>query len=142
MSAQRRQTQLRLGELQEPVDARTHEGGSDGKTVYVMVERYLWMLQRSMPRLTEAEASLICDALNGIWMADTYALPLIWAGVSDACRLNDLGGKWGLDEQQQTALIKRMQGWNTAELLAVIDGVERFWRDHEATVQSVGMVRE
>lgn len=129
-------------EVERQLAARQRDEEKPGLVAKRDLERYYEMLDAELARLrlTEPEASLIVDAINGVWLGDG-AWRYIRTEVEDACRLNDLGAKHGLGEQQQAALIERMRDWTPGTLLAVTDGAERFWRDQEATVQSVGLVR-
>lgn len=101
--------------------------------------------------LTEGEASLICDANNGVGMLSLVdeAMPLgqlrahLLTNVNDAVALNAWDRKHGLTEQETTALLERMRRWTPGQVLAVADAVERFWAHPETTtVQSVGLCRE
>jgi hypothetical protein len=102
-------------------------------------------LRRLSPPLTQAEASLICDACNGTWMGDEYSPgPMIlWAEVADACRLNELDAKWGVDGD---ALVARLQRMTPGQLMAIADAVERFWLepdlDTEEGLRRVGLMPE
>lgn len=106
--------------------------------------------------LTEGEASLTCDANNGL---GTMSLALVddggaraasmggWlramllANVNDAVALNAADKKWGLTEDQAAGLLDRMQRWTPGQVLAVADAVERFWaHPGTTTIQSVGLV--
>ncbi|MGH2367596.1 MAG: hypothetical protein ACRDI2_05300 [Chloroflexota bacterium] len=92
-----------------------------------IAERYLDIVQRECPVLTEAEWCAVCDALNGYWMegGDNLGVRLMWAEIDDADRLNGLGVKWSIDAQ---ALATRVQEMRVAEQVAVAEVVERFWR--------------
>ena len=121
--------------------------------------RYYALLESELAalELTEAEASLIADANNGLgslalaltddasprcagvggWLRAT-----LLANVSDSVALNRYDEKHGLTEQQATDLLQRMRRWTPGQVLAVADAVERFWAQPETTtVQSVGLVR-
>lgn len=114
--------------------------------------RYYHLIARELQalNLTEGEASLICDANNGLG-ALTLGLEedrmggwirsMLLANVNDAVALNAWDKKWGLTEEQAAALLERMRRWTPGQVLAVADAVERFWAHPEmTTVQSVGLV--
>jgi hypothetical protein len=67
--------------------------------------------------LTEAEAGLICEALES-----TYAcLPLIWAEVEDAVRERHLDVKWKVDGRALTSKLRALSPGDTAKLMAAIE---------------------
>lgn len=120
--------------------------------------RYYALLESELAALslTEGEASLICDANNGL---GSMALALtddasprcagvggwlraaLLANVSDAVTLNAYDTKHGLTAQEATGLLERMRRWTPGQVLAVADAMERFWAAQGATVESVGLVR-
>lgn len=113
------------------------------------LERYYAALARALRdvTLTEAEASLICDAANGtLW--EPHTLDLLWAEIDDAIRHDNLAAKWDVDGAE---LVRRLRDDLTpAERLAVVDAAERFWRlvgDGDARptgelLRAVGLVRD
>jgi hypothetical protein len=73
--------------------------------------------------LSQGEASLIVDALNGT-LIDAQAAQLLAWSIQDA--LGDgLAEKWSVDGP---ALVATIQAWTLAQRLAVCDAAERFWR--------------
>lgn len=80
---------------------------------------------------SRGEACAIVDALNGLDMltmigdAD-YSTPWWPMEVADAISLNHLDAKWSVDG---AALIKKIGALTTAQLIAVADAAERFWRE-------------
>lgn len=109
--------------------------------------RYFSLLERELAALdlTEDEASLVCDALNGTsWDYGGLGQPSAGSAVrlelADAIRLSGLDRKWEVD---QDLFLSKVGRWSEAQCLAVLDAVERFWADCDtSTVQSVGLVRE
>lgn len=110
--------------------------------------RYRTLLDHALAdlRLTEAEASAICDVLNGTWLLeDTWRH--IAMEVEDGDRLNGLGRKWGIDGR---ALARRLSECSLVELCAIADASERFWaavgdgdqRSTREQLVAVGLVRE
>jgi hypothetical protein len=91
--------------------------------------------------LTEPEAKLLCDALNGCWMLDvvtpSQARTHLLMEAEDHVRLNGASKKWGVDWDHLRSTLADL---SPVQCLAVMDAVERFWCDDEATVESVGLV--
>jgi hypothetical protein len=79
---------------------------------------------REVP-LSENEACLLCDVLNGTLM-DANSAALLWAEVEDGIRLDGLDQKWEVDGP---ALVKRLQALDRLHCLALIDAAERFWAE-------------
>lgn len=90
------------------------------------LERYIAIMEDERRRLdlSEAEWHLIADATNGtIW--EPYSIPLLWAEIDDAIKLDGLDKKWAVDGP---ALVAKLRGLDLAGKVAIIDAVERFWR--------------
>lgn len=116
-----------------------------GSTVKRDLGRYYQLIAEDLRslNLTEGEASLICDACNGsMWIeGGLHPRTHIVANVEDSIALNNLGSTWGLDEQQEHRLVKRLRKMSAGQTFALVDAIERFWAACEtSTVQSVGMV--
>ena len=127
--------ELRLAE-------RTDEGQSAGLTAARDLERYYALLDHCLAVivLTEAEASLICDALNGT-LIDHRTYHLVWASVDDAIRLDGLDEKWGVDGP---ALVGKLRDLDHCGMLAIADAVDRFWIEPNpmpVALRRVGLVR-
>lgn len=92
-----------------------------------MLERYTYMLQRSLPVLretfSEKEMSLIADSCNGT-MFQAWSVPLLYANIEDSIKLDGLDEKWGIDG---VALLSGLRGLDLAATFALVDAVERFW---------------
>ncbi len=123
---------FRAGDLQPKLEARRTHGDSDqlGLTAKRDLKRYYHALgvELRSVELSEAEASLIVDALNG-WYAEPYTVQLLWAEVADAIRLDGLADKWHCDGDALTA---KLQSLSYSQALAVVDATERFWIRNEA----------
>lgn len=110
--------------------------------------RYYALLDRSLAdvrkRLTEGEALLLCDILNGT-LLDENSVRYLWHEVADALDSNpSLEQKWSVAGH---GLVDKLQQFSYAELLALGDAVERFWivapgSDIHDTVRQVGLVRD
>ena len=130
-------------ELHASLSERTREGVSESDTARTDLARYYELIRYALADLdlAEAEAHLICDALNGVWLADittpSQAKSHVCIGVEDAIRLNAAAKKWCVDGDKILAMLRSLDDWHT---MALMDAVSRFWRG-EQTVQSVGLVR-
>jgi hypothetical protein len=91
------------------------------------LERYYALLEAELSRLkfTEAEASLLCDACNGLWVDSPRSVPLLWAEVQDACDLSHLHLKWEVDP---VALVAKLRAASPSQVWALIDAIEQFWK--------------
>jgi hypothetical protein len=131
-----------LPELADALTSRGREGESLGGIARDQLERYFECLRRTLAtvQLSEAEASLIADAGNGVlWEAHT--VPLLWAQVADAIQDEGLDRKWGVNG---AALVERLRGLNYAQALAVTDAITRYWREPnpiDEALRRVGLVQ-
>lgn len=111
-----------------PPIVRVLEGHQDQRSARLnsVAERYLDIVSRDCPALSEAEWCAICDALNGYWMGagDAAGVRLAWAEIEDADRLSGLGEKWGVDAQ---AIAGRLREYTAGQQVAVAEVVQRFW---------------
>lgn len=73
--------------------------------------------------LSHAEALALCDVLNGTFMDETTAR-LLWAEVEDACRMEGLADKWGIDGP---ALVAKLKAMSLVQCMAIIDAATRAW---------------
>lgn len=152
------ETQLRTRDCEVDRNGQWARKDSAGAIARRDLGRYYGLLQSELAalQLTEGEASLICDANNGLGamtlgLADDGAhrqagvggwlRAALLANVSDAVALNAYDRKHGLSEQEATGLLERMRRWTPGQVLAVADAVERFWAQQEATVESVGLAK-
>ncbi len=134
--------EFRAGPVAGPISDRTGTI-SEGLVARRDLERYYALLDHELARveLSEAEASLICDALNGTLM-DPHSYRLLWAEVADAVRLDGLDAKWGVDGD---ALVERLRALSPGAMMAVVDAVERFWLSPNPlgeNLRRVGLVRD
>lgn len=90
------------------------------QTVKRDLKRYYDALEANLPKFSQNEALLLCDALNGVMAVPTT----LWQNVAYACYEEHLGAKWQVD---QDALLDRIHNLSYIESLAVIDAVERAW---------------
>lgn len=109
------------------------------------LERYYYALEQTLRsvELTEQEALLICDAMNGV-LVEPHTAQLLWAQIADAVEIDGLDRKWGVDG---AALTAKLRGLSYAQALAVSDAVERWWSgpcrdtDGAMSLRKVGLVK-
>lgn len=135
--------QFRAGDLAAPLAQRGEREGA-GNIARRDLGRYYALLARELAavQLTEAEASLLCDAGNGT-LFEPSSIPLLWAEVDDAIRGDGLDRKWGVDGP---ALVAKLRALTPGQHYAVVDAIERFWQpghveDLSAQLRAVGLVR-
>lgn len=110
------------------------------------LERYYSLLKNYLAnvRLTDEEASLVVDALNGSPHA-TGVYGSLYGKIEDAIRLDALDQKWGVNGLDMLRKL-REEISNTGEL-AIIDACERFWNlpeddgDLKKKLRVVGLIR-
>lgn len=141
--------QFRAGDLLPALLARTAEDPVEGYTEGALsqtaqrdLERYYALLKLSLPAFSEAEASLIVDALNGS-MLESHSGHLLWAEIDDAVR-EGLAEKWGV---AGPALVERLRALPPFAQYAVWEAAEVWWNgpyreaDWGASLRAVGLVR-
>lgn len=89
------------------------------------LERYYNLLKYSLREvnLTEQEAMLVCDALNGVFF-DDFSIRLMHASVEDAIMHDRLDAKWNVDGE---ALIAKFRSYSIGALYSIADAVEQWW---------------
>ncbi len=134
--------EFRAGDLEPAIMARAE--GSTHQTARRDLGRYYTLLAASLRRvvLSEAEASLIVDALNGTAFLPEMVPPLA-IEIGDAIQIDHLDTKWEIDG---AALLAKIRTWSPSESMAVVDAVERFWHDGaiedmSERLRTVGLVR-
>lgn len=127
-----------LAELDVRVDR--YMGGNRSLAIVEAVNNYWALLDLGLAlarkSLTENEACLILDTLNGTWTGGFPGGPeaarwaqnaLIWE-VSDAVSLNQADQKWSVDGP---ALISKLQALDGLARLALAEWARRMWADYE-----------
>lgn len=135
---------FRSGDLLPDLAARSRDTSDSAisETADRDLHRYYALLKRSLPTFTEAEASLLADAMNGL-MLEPHSAHLLWANIDDAVR-EGLAEKWGVDG---SALVARLRALTPFEALAVHEALEVAWHDPRhrddlgAVLRAVGLVR-
>lgn len=118
--------QFRAGDLAPDLGARAGNRSSPSLVAKRDLERLYHLVDRELERLnlTEPEASLIVDALNGTLHAP-HTVPLLAFGVTDALEHDGLATKWGVNASD---LIDKLRALSPLQCLAVVDAAERAWR--------------
>lgn len=116
-------------EVLESVDSRGERGEANRSGVISRdLDRYYDALKRARvelrKKLSEAEIAAIIDNLNGVWMAETVSITLLYANIEDAIELEELDKKWKIDG---LALVEKLRSMSFIELCALTDAVERWW---------------
>lgn len=110
--------QFRSQFLEEALAIRGQD--SLGLAAQRAVERYLAIVHHSMPTLTLGEWCALCDCGNGTgW--NVITIRHLWAEIADA---PELGPKWGINVESLSQRLRRMP---YANLVAIVDAIERFW---------------
>ena len=125
----RRVTVYRSEALDRALDGRWTRDGVYGLSglLAAVAERYAMIVRHELVehvRLSTAEWSLVCDALNGVWMQDAVGAGHIRLEIADAVRGDDLAAKWEVDGVD---LLRRLDELEAPAVLAIVDVVERFW---------------
>ncbi|MEW5952606.1 MAG: hypothetical protein AB1815_02450 [Bacillota bacterium] len=121
-------------EISRRGDNRSHVINRDLERLYTLYRRAI----REVP-LTESEACLIVDALNGS-LYDAQSAPMLWASIQDAITLDGLAAKWRVDG---AALVEKLRALSAFQSMALVDAAERFWslpaesRDRDADIRKL-----
>jgi hypothetical protein len=140
---------FRAGDLLPDLLARAapdEDGTPSERTLAIAADRdlhrYYYLLRLALPSFSEAEASLIVDALNGL-LTEAHTARLVRANIEDAIE-EGLAAKHGVDG---AALLARLRALSEFEQMALADGAERFWAgpyrsdDMGAALRDVGLAR-
>lgn len=124
-----RKKSIWVGEALERVFAgRLDEEGIGANTstiINYVADRYLEMVRRSMPALSQNEWMLIFDSLNGVMLSDSaQSIAGLWGGIDDSIQLDGLDKKWDVDGP---ALVERLRSLSYPAQVAIADTAERYW---------------
>lgn len=123
-------TSIYIGQaLRRLLDDRPESLWTRSGLINTVAARYAEVCRRHCPTLTVQEWCACFDALNGVWLQSQASeeaglLTAVWAEVYDADRLDGLGDKWSIDAR---ALAERIRDMGYAEVVALVDAVERWW---------------
>ena len=96
-----------------------------GELLRQLAERYLSVVRRSVPELTEREWCVIFEVLGPSWTAGEYQSLRIGPAVAAAISGSEVDQKWGVNGQD---LISRIAQLPYAGLVAVGEVTEAFWK--------------
>lgn len=148
--AEDRPISLRLPKsVLDELGRRVMPAGNDSDREYLRsdviraaIQRYYEVCRRHLATLglSREELALCCDALNGVWLQahtehGAAQLSVVWAGIADAIQLEGLAAKH--DVKEPSRLIAKLQAASYADLVALVDFVERFWADDPAAEAAV-----
>lgn len=95
-------------------------GLRDLKRYYALLNYHLLEL-----RLTADEANLVCETLKAYrFEDDSEQARTIWQQVDAAIQQDSLNQKWSVNRE---AFIRKLQGLNHLQAVALVDAVERYW---------------
>ncbi|MEQ7008401.1 hypothetical protein ABN028_19705 [Actinopolymorpha sp. B17G11] len=112
------------------------------------LERFYGLLAAELRtlKLTDAEAYVIVDALNGTYLDDLTTALYVHSEIAEAVRIDDLDKKHGVPDRD--TFLKRIAAWTPAQRFAVADAVQRWWIGGEwggtdlDNFRRVGLVRD
>lgn len=114
-----------LGILDAPGDA---ESFSLSGRINAVADRYGAIIKRcsadNVGIFSGPEIEAMRDCCNGTWFEPVFN-GVILANVSDSIALDGLDKKWEIDWK---ALIKKLKALDLAHEMALIEGIEQFWR--------------
>lgn len=93
--------------------------------------------------LTEGEALLIMDSLNGV-LTEPHTVSLLWANVADSIHGDGLDSKWGVDGP---SLVAKLRALTYSQALAIADAATRWWHiqqdyaDRSESLRVVGLLK-
>lgn len=111
--------------------ALANNGGGRGLShrLAQVSDRYLEALRRaraSWPPFSEAEWSLLRDAMNGTLHEPAAMIAALDQGIEDAIALDGLDAKWSVDGP---ALLAKLRGLDFMQEVALVEAVERWWAE-------------
>lgn len=113
--------------LAAALDAR---GDNRAETIRRDLARYYDLLYRTRRdlagRFSAGECGALVDANNGT-IFEPWSIPLLYTNVEDS-EPDGLYEKWGIDGP---GLVLKLQSLSLVEAHAIVDAVERWWRDDQ-----------
>ena len=111
-------------------EALALNGGGRGMShrLAQIADRYSEIMRRTpLPDLSDAEWSLLRDALNGTLHEPAAMIRGALAlGVEDGISLDGLDGKWGVDG---AALAGKLRSLTYAQEVRLVEEIERWWAE-------------
>ena len=96
-------------------------------TLETAVDRYLTVIEYSLPKFSVAEWCVIFDALNSIWLSHETSILAVCDEVAEAIDLDGLDVKWKIDGDRFKA---RLATCDAAEKHAIVEVTQLFYHDH------------
>ncbi len=135
---------LRLAEMAKDMESRVRGGDVTPSDIRAQLSFYFHGLAETLQQivLSEGEALLLCDSLNGV-LHEPHTVSLLWAGVADSIELEELDKKWGVDGK---ALVEKLRAMDYWQALSLIDAVTRWWNvqqnheDRTGNLRAVGLI--
>jgi hypothetical protein len=134
------------GDLAKRAERDPDRQYSASQAIRGSLARYYEVCRRHLARLdlSREELAVVCDVLNGGllgWEDDHSAarISVVWSEVADAFALGKgYGERHGVSDEQGRQLVAKLQAASYADLVALVDFVERFWSDDEEANRAVG----
>ena len=89
-------------------------------------ERYLRVIEHSLPDLSVAEWCMVFDSLMGIWVSDEASVTVMGEAVLERMDMDELDRKWDVDGGRMRQLLTAL---SYAERQAVAEMVELFRKE-------------
>jgi hypothetical protein len=93
------------------------------RTLETAVQRYLSVIEHSLPGFTDAEWCCVFDGLLGVWISDDSSVFAIGEEVAEAIDMDRLDSKWGVDGKEMKS---RLAELSYAEKQALVEMTEIF----------------
>lgn len=112
------------------IDRRAEYDGEGSRSAVISrhLDRYFNLLARARRELREllsdGEAMLIVDVLNGVGFWDTFGIYMIGHEVADGIRLDRLDQKWKVDRD---TLLTKLANLTDAQHLTLVDSATMWW---------------
>ena len=131
-------------EIKQKLTRRGNDSFSQG--VEKISRRYFDICSRSIPAMTKSEIMAIVDVCNGLmwdYQRIDFLPQMLSAEVGDGCELEGLDKKWGINKNELSGKIGKLQ---PIEVMAILDAVEEFWTqntysDNEPDVNKIFKIK-
>ena len=99
------------------------DGSNRSQRINTIAERYMAIIEDSMPEFTVSERTAIVDANNGCVLSDLQTATATYANIWDY-PADILSEKWGIDAKRIASKIRAL---SLPGRLAVAEVIERYW---------------
>ncbi len=117
--------------LNAPIAAAVAGAESISGRLGAVCDRYAEILRRAriLPRFTEQELDALRDCCNGTWFEPAQLIDgAVLANFEDSL-VDGLAEKWAIDS---AALSDKLRALTYAEQVALVEEIERYWRESAA----------